>query len=146
MPNRKKKVGEKLSVCERRVMERLVAGDETRDIALANGVTYHTVRNQLKSIYQKLGVHTKLGAIAKFGGASPVFRQAACAQALAAEVLRQQKLQSENAILLDWSTHATWHLNMAKSTEGAERQSHIVSSAAALINWHDKETSAPEGM
>lgn len=49
-----------LTPAETRVARLYVEGLAQRDIALRQGVSPATVRNQLASVYQKLGVHSKL--------------------------------------------------------------------------------------
>jgi len=50
---------------EKEVLELMVKGMIKKEIADKLGLSYHTVNNQLRSIYQKLHVHTRGGAVAK---------------------------------------------------------------------------------
>ena len=50
---------------EKEVLEWMVKGMIKKEIADKLSVSYHTVNNQLRSIYQKLHVHTRGGAVAK---------------------------------------------------------------------------------
>ena len=50
---------------EKEVLELMVKGLIKKEIADKLGVSFHTVNNQLRSIYQKLHVHTRGGAVAK---------------------------------------------------------------------------------
>lgn len=45
---------------EREIVTCLVQGKSVREIAEANFISTHTVRNHIKSVYRKLGVHTRL--------------------------------------------------------------------------------------
>ena len=49
---------------EREVLERLVAGQSTADVASAMGVRYSTARTHIQNTLTKLGVHSKLEAVA----------------------------------------------------------------------------------
>jgi DNA-binding CsgD family transcriptional regulator len=50
---------------ERQVLELMVQGLVKKEIALRMSLSYHTVDNHLRSIYSKLQVHTRGGAVAK---------------------------------------------------------------------------------
>jgi DNA-binding NarL/FixJ family response regulator len=50
---------------EKEVLELMVKGLIKKEIADKLGVSYYTVNNQLRSIYEKLHVHTRGGAVAK---------------------------------------------------------------------------------
>ncbi|MGL4542989.1 MAG: helix-turn-helix transcriptional regulator [Polymorphobacter sp.] len=50
-----------LTSAEARVAMLLAEGDEVEAIALRQGVVTSTVRSQLKSIFQKMGVNRQLG-------------------------------------------------------------------------------------
>lgn len=50
---------------EKEVLELMVKGLIKKEIADRLGLSFHTVNNQLRSIYQKLHVHTRGGAVAK---------------------------------------------------------------------------------
>jgi len=50
---------------EKEVLELMVKGMIKKEIAHRQGVSYHTVNNQLRSIYEKLHVHTRGSAVAK---------------------------------------------------------------------------------
>ena len=54
-----------LSAREREILELMVKGLIKKEIAERIGVSYHTVNNHLRSIYEKLHVHTRGGAVAK---------------------------------------------------------------------------------
>ena len=53
------------SAREREVLELAVQGLVKKEIADRLGLSYHTVDNHLRSIYTKLQVHTRGGAVAK---------------------------------------------------------------------------------
>ncbi len=53
-----------LTAREREVLERLVAGQSTADLARAMGVRYSTARTHIQNMLTKLGVHSKLEAVA----------------------------------------------------------------------------------
>ena len=46
------------------VLERLVAGDNTTQLCAHLGMRYSTARSHIQSILDKLGVHSKLAAVA----------------------------------------------------------------------------------
>jgi DNA-binding NarL/FixJ family response regulator len=50
---------------ERQVLELMVQGLVKKEIAVRMNLSYHTVDNHLRSIYSKLQVHTRGGAVAK---------------------------------------------------------------------------------
>jgi len=54
-----------LSTREREVLELVVKGLVKKEVAERLGLSYHTVDNHLRSIYAKLHVHTRGGAVAK---------------------------------------------------------------------------------
>ena len=54
-----------LSAREKEVLELMVKGLIKKEIADRIGVSHHTVNNHLRSIYEKLHVHTRGGAVAK---------------------------------------------------------------------------------
>lgn len=54
-----------LSAREKEILEWMVKGLIKKEIADRLGVSYHTVNNHLRSIYEKLHVHTRGGAVAK---------------------------------------------------------------------------------
>jgi len=54
-----------LSTREREVLELVVKGLVKKEVAERLGLSYHTVDNHLRSIYGKLHVHTRGGAVAK---------------------------------------------------------------------------------
>ena len=54
-----------LSAREREVLELVVKGMVKKEVAERLGLSYHTVDNHLRSIYAKLHVHTRGGAVAK---------------------------------------------------------------------------------
>jgi DNA-binding NarL/FixJ family response regulator len=53
-----------LTAREREVLERLVRGERTRAIAGAMNVSYSTARSHVQSVLRKLGVHSRLEAVA----------------------------------------------------------------------------------
>ena len=53
---------------ERDVLTRLSHGDTYAHIAQEMGITVHTVRNYIRRIYEKLQVHSRTEAVAKFRG------------------------------------------------------------------------------
>jgi len=55
-----------LSPRERSVLDRLAGGLAYKQIADELGVSIHTVRNYIRRIYEKLHVHTRTEAVAKF--------------------------------------------------------------------------------
>lgn len=55
---------------EREVLERLVEGSDTASLARSMGVTYSTARTHIQSLLTKLGVHSKLEAVALVVGRS----------------------------------------------------------------------------
>ena len=54
---------EELTTREREVFDRLVTGESVRDIGKACAISEHTVRNHIKSIYRKLGLHSRLDIV-----------------------------------------------------------------------------------
>ena len=54
-----------LSARENEILELMVKGLIKKEIAEQMGISYHTVNNHLRSIYEKLHVHTRAGAVAK---------------------------------------------------------------------------------
>ena len=54
-----------LSGREKEILELMTKGLIKKEIADRLGVSHHTVNNQLRSIYEKLHVHTRGGAVAK---------------------------------------------------------------------------------
>lgn len=54
-----------LSEREREVLELMVKGLIKKEIADQLGISFHTVGNHLRSVYTKLQVHTRTGAVAK---------------------------------------------------------------------------------
>ena len=57
-----------LSPQERDVLGRLAQGHTYGRIAAEMGITVHTVRNYIRRIYEKLQVHSRTEAVAKFKG------------------------------------------------------------------------------
>jgi two-component system, NarL family, nitrate/nitrite response regulator NarL len=53
-----------LTAREREVLKHLVAGETTADLARAMGVRYSTARTHIQNLLTKLGVHSKLEAVA----------------------------------------------------------------------------------
>jgi len=53
-----------LTAREREVLERLVQGQDTAGLARDMGVTYSTARTHIQNLLTKLGVHSKLQAVA----------------------------------------------------------------------------------
>lgn len=62
---------DRLSKRERQVLSLVSAGTETRAVAQALFISPHTVRNHLKAIYSKLGVHSQRELVA-LGYSAPV--------------------------------------------------------------------------
>lgn len=58
-----------LSRRERDVLDRLVAGDSTRDAATALFVSEHTIQDHLKSVFAKAGVRSRRELVARATGA-----------------------------------------------------------------------------
>jgi DNA-binding NarL/FixJ family response regulator len=54
-----------LSGREQEILELMVKGLIKKEVAEKLGVSFHTVNNHLRSIYEKLHVHTRGGAVAK---------------------------------------------------------------------------------
>ena len=54
-----------LTAREKEILDLMVKGLIKKEIAEQLGVSYHTVNNQLRSIYEKLHVNTRGGAVAK---------------------------------------------------------------------------------
>jgi DNA-binding CsgD family transcriptional regulator len=54
-----------LSAREKDVLELMIKDLIKKEIAERLGLSYHTVNNHLRSIYDKLHVHTRGGAVAK---------------------------------------------------------------------------------
>lgn len=61
-----------LTAREREVLERLVRGESTSTLAKAMDVSYHTARTHIQNVLAKLGVHSKLEAVAFAVGHSVV--------------------------------------------------------------------------
>jgi len=57
-----------LTAREREVLDALLAGDAVADIGEQLHISYHTARNHLKSIYRKLGVHSRVELVALLFG------------------------------------------------------------------------------
>jgi len=51
---------DELTTREREVFDRLIQGKSVREIAELDSISEHTVRNHIKSIYRKLGLHSRL--------------------------------------------------------------------------------------
>lgn len=56
---------QRLTVREKEVLRLMAAGEPSRAIAAHLGISYTTVRTHIRSLGQKLGVHSKLEAIVK---------------------------------------------------------------------------------
>lgn len=56
---------------ERHVLDLLLEGRSTNEMVVALGVSQSTVRTHVQNIFAKLGVHTRLQAVALFSQASP---------------------------------------------------------------------------
>lgn len=59
-----------LSGRERDVVELVVAGLETRGIAERLFISSHTVQDHLKSVFEKLGIHSRRELLARLGGST----------------------------------------------------------------------------
>lgn len=57
-----------LSPRERQIVDTLMAGQDVGDVAHAFHISEHTVRNHIKSIYRKLGVHSRAELIRRILG------------------------------------------------------------------------------
>jgi DNA-binding NarL/FixJ family response regulator len=57
-------VAGRLTAREREVLERLVSGERTQVIAAGMGVSYSTARTHVQNVLHKLGVHSRLEAVA----------------------------------------------------------------------------------
>jgi DNA-binding NarL/FixJ family response regulator len=57
-------VADRLTAREREVLERLVSGERTQVIAASMGVSYSTARTHVQNVLHKLGVHSRLEAVA----------------------------------------------------------------------------------
>lgn len=55
-----------LSPREREILNELLAGRRVNDVASRLDISRHTVRNHLKAIYRKLGVHSQVELIGRF--------------------------------------------------------------------------------
>ncbi len=69
-PSRIYKEAKKLSLREREVFDLVVEGRRVSQVAKALFISPHTVRNHLKSIFQKLDVHSQKELNERFGGGS----------------------------------------------------------------------------
>jgi two-component system nitrate/nitrite response regulator NarL len=54
----------RLTAREREVLQRLVSGERTQAIAAGMGVSYSTARTHVQNVLHKLGVHSRLEAVA----------------------------------------------------------------------------------
>jgi DNA-binding NarL/FixJ family response regulator len=54
----------RLTAREREVLQRLVSGERTQTIATGMGVSYSTARTHVQNLLHKLGVHSRLEAVA----------------------------------------------------------------------------------
>jgi DNA-binding CsgD family transcriptional regulator len=54
---------------EREIFESVLRGETTRQISVALGLRYQTVKNYLTTIYDKLGVANRIALCAKFSQA-----------------------------------------------------------------------------
>ncbi|HEY8199741.1 MAG TPA: response regulator transcription factor [Actinomycetota bacterium] len=64
MTNQGQNLARFLTSREREVLERLVRGESTATLARAMEVSYHTARTHIQNVLAKLGVHSKLEAVA----------------------------------------------------------------------------------
>jgi len=55
---------------EREIFEAVLHGDTTRQIAASRGLRYQTVKNYLTTIYDKLGVASRIELCAEYGSRS----------------------------------------------------------------------------
>jgi DNA-binding CsgD family transcriptional regulator len=61
-----------LTLAERRVLSGLLAHEAPRQIAVANGVSLSTVRTQIKSVREKMGVHNTEGLLIRAAEVPPI--------------------------------------------------------------------------
>jgi DNA-binding NarL/FixJ family response regulator len=65
-PAAKPGAGQKLTPREEEILTLLAKGFVSKEIAAKLGVSYETVRDHLKHIYEKLHVHSRMEAVARF--------------------------------------------------------------------------------
>ena len=65
----------KLTAREREVLELLAAGATPKEVAAKLSISWQTVRNYIRFIYDKLHVHTRTDAVLKFLGRHPSSEQ-----------------------------------------------------------------------
>ena len=63
-------VHSKLTPRERQIFDAVLRLETTRQIALARGLRYQTVKNYLTTIYDKLGVANRIALCAEYGEAA----------------------------------------------------------------------------
>jgi DNA-binding NarL/FixJ family response regulator len=63
-PENERRVDIALTAREREVLDRLVSGERTQMIADGMGVSYSTARTHVRNLLRKLGVHSRLEAVA----------------------------------------------------------------------------------
>jgi DNA-binding CsgD family transcriptional regulator len=59
-----------LTARERQLVAALIAGDDTRAMTERLVISRHTVQDQLKSVFAKVGVRSRREVIARFSGAT----------------------------------------------------------------------------
>jgi DNA-binding NarL/FixJ family response regulator len=65
-----------LTPAERGVVEAVLRGLSTADIARERGTSVYTIGNQLASVFKKLGVHSRLDLVRSVGAAPDAHREA----------------------------------------------------------------------
>jgi two-component system nitrate/nitrite response regulator NarL len=61
----------KLSKREREIVEHVLRGDTLKVVAGKLGISFHTVNAQMKRVYKKLGVHSRVELIITIRGLKP---------------------------------------------------------------------------
>jgi len=57
--------GTRLTPRETEVLVWVARGHTNKEVAAILGVSHHTIRTQLEHVFEKLGVHTRTGAVAR---------------------------------------------------------------------------------
>jgi DNA-binding NarL/FixJ family response regulator len=66
---------EELTAREREVLELLAAGATPKEVAVKLNISWQTVRNHIRFVYEKLHVHTRTDAVLKYLGRDAFSRQ-----------------------------------------------------------------------